>query len=240
MAKDESANGLSMWGLIFQVPWLILKFPDPTGWFWEMMLPIVDTRYRQQISRIDHTDRYRYYMVLPRIFPEHILLFLVLASFLTVMSTFWTLRSLSQFLGPKISHISRALPLLWGFVWFCLQNDLSHIHISRTNRQQWLYPHLDGYTADAHFCWMLLLVESHSFNGHFRNQFISGNIPTKYGLIWHSTSIVGSWNDWFFVGWIVDDFRTGTPPVPGFPSHGNDDQRVSFLSLVIYPIISPW
>ena len=37
---------------------------------------------------------------------------------------------------------------------------------------------------------------------------ISGNIPTKYGLIWYSTSILGSWNDhwcymFFFNKWSV-------------------------------------
>jgi hypothetical protein len=32
-------------------------------------------------------------------------------------------------------------------------------------------------------------------NGHSRNRFIGGTyqIPTKYGLIWYSTSILGSW-----------------------------------------------
>ena len=28
---------------------------------------------------------------------------------------------------------------------------------------------------------------------------ISGNIPTKYGLIWYSTSILGSWNSHWFI-----------------------------------------
>ena len=36
---------------------------------------------------------------------------------------------------------------------------------------------------------------------------ISGNIPTKYGLIWYSTSILGSWNDhWCYMFFINDLF----------------------------------
>ena len=54
------------------------------------------------------------------------------------------------------------------------------------------------------------------FNGHFRNlncrylpyiriykayvRPMQGNIPAKYGPIWYSTSILGSWNSHWFIG----------------------------------------
>ena len=69
-----------------------------------------------------------------------------------------------------------------------------------------LLPGRDG-TSNA-VCWWSSMVTDHFRNLNWRHpnwrhlitiykaygRPLSGNIPTKYGLIWSSTSILGSWN----------------------------------------------